>query len=198
MILVVVDKGVEEVHGDVETNKLTIKSKVDPWKLHERLQKKTSKKVELVSPLPKKDKDDNNKKPKPDEKKPKENGFTGVQTLTLDTEKDLVTVKGAIDPEHLVKYLKYKLNKSVEIVPHKKDGNSNNNNPGGGGNKKGNNEEKISTGGGDGRGGLFAQFDMTKMDYYGNQYGQLYGSTFPYVHAPQIFSDENPNACLIM
>lgn len=64
--------------GDSSSNKLTVVGKVDPEKLRERVQSKTKKKVELISPQPKpkdKDKDGDKKKDEPkkdEEKKPKE------------------------------------------------------------------------------------------------------------------------------
>ncbi|XP_050215202.1 heavy metal-associated isoprenylated plant protein 3 [Mercurialis annua] len=60
--------GVENVKADSEANKLTVMGKVnDPIKIRDFLHLKTKKKVELISPLPKKDdanknKDDGNKK----------------------------------------------------------------------------------------------------------------------------------------
>ncbi|KAK3001146.1 hypothetical protein RJ639_021071 [Escallonia herrerae] len=47
--------GVEDVQADSANNKLTVKGNVDPAWLRESLEKKTKKKVELVSPQPKKD-----------------------------------------------------------------------------------------------------------------------------------------------
>ncbi|KAK3022071.1 hypothetical protein RJ639_047339 [Escallonia herrerae] len=47
--------GVEDVKADSANNKLTVKGNVDPAWLRESLEKKTKKKVELVSPQPKKD-----------------------------------------------------------------------------------------------------------------------------------------------
>lgn len=41
--------------ADIETNKLTVTGKVDPTKLKQRVEDKTHKKVELISPQPKKD-----------------------------------------------------------------------------------------------------------------------------------------------
>ncbi|KAA8550334.1 hypothetical protein F0562_002018 [Nyssa sinensis] len=81
--------GVESVKGDDgDLNKITVTGKVDPSKLREKLEQKTKKKVELVSPSPKKEKDKDTQKDKesgggakktedkpekkPDEKKPKE------------------------------------------------------------------------------------------------------------------------------
>ncbi|KAF5475810.1 hypothetical protein F2P56_007579 [Juglans regia] len=47
--------GVEDVKADFAANKLTVTGKVDPALIKERLEKKTKKIVELVSPRPKKD-----------------------------------------------------------------------------------------------------------------------------------------------
>ncbi|KAL1313742.1 hypothetical protein HN51_040354 [Arachis hypogaea] len=78
--------GVEDVKADISSNKLTVFGKVDPASVRDRLAEKTNKKVELLSPQPKKDfpaadnkpppeKKSDDKKPeakKPEEKKPKE------------------------------------------------------------------------------------------------------------------------------
>ncbi|KAJ4950450.1 hypothetical protein NE237_027282 [Protea cynaroides] len=48
---------VEDVKGDFSSNKLTVVVKMDLVKLCKRVEQKTKKKVELISPLPKKDKD---------------------------------------------------------------------------------------------------------------------------------------------
>lgn len=48
-------EGVEDVKADISANKLTVTGKVDPAKLRDKLEEKTKKKVELVSPQPKKD-----------------------------------------------------------------------------------------------------------------------------------------------
>jgi copper chaperone CopZ len=46
---------VEEVKADCANNKLTVKGKVDPAVLREKVEQKTKKKVDLVSPQPKKE-----------------------------------------------------------------------------------------------------------------------------------------------
>ncbi|OIT28584.1 PREDICTED: heavy metal-associated isoprenylated plant protein 6-like [Nicotiana attenuata] len=172
-------EGVNDVKADCGSGKLTVKGNVDPTWLREKVESKTKKKVELVSPQPKKDgggsggdKKSDEKKPEekkaeeknPEDKKPKEpQGSTvvlkirlhcdgcahkikriikkidGVEEVKVDSEKDLVTVKGTMDLKELIPYLKDKLKRNVEIVPPKKDD--------GGGEKKG----KES--GGDGGGG---------------------------------------------
>ena len=72
--------GVEEVKADRGANKLTVKgTNVDPTAIREKLEEKIKKKVELVSPQPKKDGGGGYKKPKEkkaekkeEPKKPKE------------------------------------------------------------------------------------------------------------------------------
>ncbi|GLT89804.1 hypothetical protein SLE2022_077740 [Rubroshorea leprosula] len=276
--------GVEEVKTDCGANKLTVIGKMDPAKIKERLEEKINKKVELVSPQPKKDggggdKKTDEKKPekKPEEKKeekkdekkaaPKESSVVlkirlhcegcikkiqkiilkikGVQSVTIDAGKDLVTVKGTMDEKELVPYLKEKLKRNVELVPAKKEeGAGEKKEKDGGGEKKG--KEAAAAGGEKkegGGGGGEAKMEMNKMEYHGSAYppqpmywydgqahGQAYGQgyggpsyavenyagpshgyvNYGYVnqgyeldprhplHAPQMFSDENPNACSVM
>lgn len=45
----------EDVKADSGANKLTVTGKVDPAKVRDRLAEKTKKKVDLISPQPKKD-----------------------------------------------------------------------------------------------------------------------------------------------
>ncbi|EOY34467.1 hypothetical protein QUC31_018424 [Theobroma cacao] len=77
-------EGVETVQADSSSNKVTVVGAVDPAAIKEKLEKKTKKKVDLISPQPKKDDNKEEKKEKkadkeknPDsnnkqEKKPKE------------------------------------------------------------------------------------------------------------------------------
>lgn len=264
-------EGVVDVKTDCGANKVTVTGKVDPAKMKERLEEKTKKKVDLVSPQPKKDGDGGEKKSegksekKPDEKKsdekkpPKESTVVlkirlhcegciskikkiicktiGVDNVTIDGGKDLVTVKGTMDVKELVPYLKKKLKRNVEVVPAKKDDGEKKENKDAdkAGDKKGKdaapaaaaadkggeNKEKsaAAAGGGDG-----AKVEVHKMEYYGYPYppapsywydNHVYGQSYPIenqhqvvyanqgyppqlYHAPQVFSDENPNACSVM
>lgn len=68
--------GVEEVKADSKASKVVIKGKnADPLKVCERIQKKSGRKVELISPLPKppeenkKEEEEEEKLPKVEEKK---------------------------------------------------------------------------------------------------------------------------------
>lgn len=60
-------EGVKSVKGfDGDMNKLKVVGNVDPSKLREKIEQKTKKKVEILSPVTKKDKDDSNKENKKD------------------------------------------------------------------------------------------------------------------------------------
>lgn len=47
--------GVEDVQTDCDNNKITVIGKVNPVKIKDKLEEKTKNKVEIISPLPKKD-----------------------------------------------------------------------------------------------------------------------------------------------
>ncbi|XP_009398026.2 heavy metal-associated isoprenylated plant protein 3 [Musa acuminata AAA Group] len=144
----------------------------------------------------------------------------GVEEVTVDAAKDLVTVKGTMDVKNLAAVLKDKLRRAVEIVPPKKDdggGEKKEKEKGGdgGGEKKekggetgGEKKEKAGGGGeekkDDGKAAAAATATTTtteanKMEYYAPYPAYSgYGYRIEMVHAPQMFSDENPNACSIM
>ncbi|KAL9674203.1 hypothetical protein QQ045_030473 [Rhodiola kirilowii] len=295
--------GVEGIKTDCDSNKLTVTGKqVDPSKLRDSLAEKTNKKVDLLTPLPKKDdtaakkpeekasekskavappakaKEDHKPKEAPskeDDKKAKEPAvvtvvfktklhcegciqkirkivkkYKGVEDVSIDDVKDLVTVKGTMDVTAFQPYLKEKLRRDVEIVPAKKEENKEEKKvevkkeEKKGELKKGEEkkvEEKKEDQSGEGGKALVVEapkMEINKMQYYGydgpstshyyvdghmynhnnyaassdGYYGQLPalpsaiqghegGYEVPYghnVYAPQIFSDENPNACSVM
>eukprot|EP01018_Ginkgo_biloba_P006582 Gb_20525 [translate_table: standard] len=94
----------------------------------------------------------------------------GVHSAELDFKTQKFIVKGTIDLKDSVEYIYKKAKKSAEIVPPKK-------------------EEKK---GDDGKGGDQKEKDGKKSEDAAPKY------VIEYVHAPQLFSDENPNACSIM
>ncbi|KAH6798816.1 hypothetical protein C2S51_035300 [Perilla frutescens var. frutescens] len=160
-------EGVETVKADCDAKKLTVTGNVDPTWLREKVETKTKKNVELISPQPKKDgggggaaagadkkaeekkieKKAEENKADEDSKKPKEaavssvtmktklhcdgcahkikriiiKNFDGVDSVTTDLQKDLITVLGKMDVNDLITYLREKLKRGVEIVPPKKD-----------------------------------------------------------------------------
>ncbi|KAG5403553.1 hypothetical protein IGI04_009672 [Brassica rapa subsp. trilocularis] len=195
-------QGVETVKAESETGKVTVTGDVDPAKLREQLEVKIKKKVELVSPQPNKEKEkdnnnkdskDKNKENKSEEKKPKEAPVTtavlkvdfhrerciekiqktvsktkGVSGFSIDHEKQLVTVKGTMDVKKLVRSLTEKLKRNVEIVATTKNGNA---------------KEK--------------QYVAAQPAHGSAYFPGEDGDTIEYLAAPQIFSDDNPNACVV-
>ncbi|XP_013616242.1 PREDICTED: uncharacterized protein LOC106322686 isoform X1 [Brassica oleracea var. oleracea] len=227
-------QGVETVKSESESGKLTVTGDVDPAKLREKLEEKTKKKVDLVSPQPKKEKekekDSNKDKTKNDEdknkeKKPKEAPVTtavlkvdfhcqgcigkiqktvtrtkGVNGLTMDKEKQLLTVKGTMDVKKLADTLSEKLKRKVEIVPPAKKDKENGK---GKENESGDKKKGGDGGGKDNNGGNKGGEGVNAMEYVAPSYGAAYYPGGPYgypiqAHAPQMFSDENVNACVVM
>ena len=232
-------EGVVDVKTDCGANKVTVTGKVEPAKLKERLEAKTKKKVDLVSPQPKKDagggekKSEEKSEKKPDDKKseekkpPKESTVVlkirlhcegciskikkiiyktkGVDNVTIDGGKDLVTVKGTMDVKELVPYLKVKLKRNVEVVPAKKDDGEKKENKDAdkGGDKKakeaapatdkgGEKKEKEAAAAGGGDGG---KVEVHKMEYYGYPYppapsywydNHVYGQSYPMENQHQV------------
>ncbi|KAI7749166.1 hypothetical protein M8C21_028221 [Ambrosia artemisiifolia] len=100
----------------------------------------------------------------------------GVHTVNPDMDKSLVTVKGAFDPKNLVAYINKKLGRHAEVVNTK---NTNKNQ------KDGEQKEEHEKG--------------EKGEKKDKNAGSVYPNVPPgLVYAPQLFSDENPNACSIM
>lgn len=143
----------------------------------------------------------------------------GYEEMKLDKPNDVVMVKGAMDMKALAETLKKHLKRDVQILQPKKDEKKEE--------KKEKEKEKKGKGSGegnaagsDGAGGEGAVQDVretmegSRMQVQQFNYGYGYPSPYmhapsyaggvvdPYYqfsyHAPQIFSDENPNACSIM
>ncbi|XP_057457887.1 heavy metal-associated isoprenylated plant protein 3-like isoform X2 [Lotus japonicus] len=124
----------------------------------------------------------------------------GVYEVAIDEEKETVTVKGAMDAKAVVANLMKKLKRKVEVVQPKKE-KEGGGEKGDGGKKKQKGEEEE----GGGKGKPEHQKQNKMVDWapvYG--YGPYwYGGDGDHhymgpLHAPQIFSDENPNACSVM
>ncbi|KAI3730809.1 hypothetical protein L1987_61987 [Smallanthus sonchifolius] len=191
--------GVEEIETNTKDHRVTVKGKsADPVRVAERVRRKSGKHVEIISPVQKKQPE---KKP---EKKPEAPKVTevvlkmylhcegcakdvkhcihkmeGVQTVNADMEKALVTVKGAFDPKNLVAYIIKKSGRHAEIVNPK--------------NNKKNQKDGEQKG----------EYEKNEKSEKKEKDVKSPGSAYPNVppgliYAPQLFSDENPNACSIM
>ncbi|QHO33688.1 hypothetical protein HN51_027355 [Arachis hypogaea] len=199
-------EGVHSVEIDTEKGEIKAKGKLDPLKILKIIEKKSKRKVELISPKI---------KPKeniPTDSKPKEKKEPIVRTITVKThmhcdkcEADLrtmllkhkgifnvkidkkvhtVTVEGTIEEEKLISFMKKKVHKNAEVISikelkmvEKKEVKEE-------GEKSGESTKKKD-------GETTKEKDETKtkenVPYF-----------IHYVYGPQLFSDENPNSCSIL
>ncbi|CAA6657311.1 unnamed protein product [Spirodela intermedia] len=192
-------EGVEEVKADSKSHTVVVKGKAaDPTKICERVQRKTGRKTELVSPLPKPPEEEEKKEePKEVEKEEsitvvlkvrmhceacaqvlqrKIKKMDGVESVVTDLPNDQVIVQGIIEPEKLVENVNKRTRKRASIVndEEKKE-------------EAAEGEKKEEVKEGDDK-----KTDVNKLEYWAPRYG------IQYAYPPQIFSDENPNACSMM
>lgn len=145
--------------------------------------------------------------------------------MKVDKPNDIVMVKGAMDMKALAETLKKHLKRDVQILQPKKDekkeekkDKEKEKEKKGKGGGEGNAAAKGGSAGSGGEGAIQdvreAAMEGSKMQVQQFNYGYGYPSPYmhapgytggvvdPYYqfsyHAPQIFSDENPNACSIM
>ncbi|XP_058763994.1 heavy metal-associated isoprenylated plant protein 7-like isoform X2 [Vicia villosa] len=216
-------EGVEEVSADSKSSKVVVKGKAaDPIKVLKRLQKKSGKKVELISPLPKpqeeKKEEEIKEPPKPEEKK--DEGPTvvtivlkirmhcdacaqviqkrirkikGVESVETDLGNDQAIVKGVIDPAKLVDEVYKRTKKQATIVKEeeekkeeeKKEEEKKEE-------KKEGEEEKKESGEENKEDEDDNKTEIKRSEYWPSK------DYIDYAYAPEIFSDENPNACAVM
>ncbi|KAJ0111311.1 hypothetical protein Patl1_01249 [Pistacia atlantica] len=236
--------GVEDIMTDCKSHKVVVKGeKADPLKVLERVQRKSHRQVELLSPIPKppaeeEKKPEEKEKPKPEEKKEEPQVITvllkvhmhceacaqeikkrilrmkGVEVAEPDLKASEVSVKGVFDPPKLVEYVYKRTGKHAVIVkqePEKKEekapeAKEEKKEEGGGGDgekeKKSGEEENKEKKEGDSEEGKAGEVteetkvvELKKNEYY--YYPPRYAMEL-YAYPPQIFSDENPNACSVM
>lgn len=209
-------QGVESVTADCKGSKVVVKGKsADPVKVWERIQKKTGRKAELISPLPEPPEEDKKEEPKePVEEKKKEEPpavitvvlnvqmhcdacaqvlqkrirkVQGVESVTTDVANNQVVVKGVVDPEKLVIDVYKRTRKQASLVKHEEKKEDE---------KKDDvktevkgDEKKESE---ERKEGDDVMTDIKKSEYWPQRY------YMEYAYAPQMFSDENPHACTLM
>lgn len=169
-------EGVEDVITDCKISKVVVKGeKADPLKVLERVQRKSHRQVELISPIPKPKAEEEKKpeeaeKPKPEEKKEEPQIITvvlkvhmhceacaqeikkrilkmkGVESAEPDLKSSEVTVKGVFDPPKLVEYVYKRTGKHAVIVKHEPEKKDKEES------KDGKEEKKAEEGGGGGGG----------------------------------------------
>ncbi|KAL2515132.1 Heavy metal transport/detoxification superfamily protein [Forsythia ovata] len=250
-------EGVEDVSTDCKTSKVVVQGeKADPLKVLARVQRKSHRQVELLSPIPPPPSAEQAKKPeekdvvKAEEKKEEPPKITvllrvymhceacsqeirkriqkmkGVESAEPDLKSSQVTVKGMFEPESLVNHVYKRTGKQAAIIKvevEKKE------------EEKAKDEKKAEEsekelakkeeGGGkekkdaDGSSATEAppkaeaetvedpKMELKKNEFYYYQQHHQNFQVHPqsqrfvqdlYAYPPQMFSDENPNACSVM
>uniref|UniRef100_A0A2P2R0J8 HMA domain-containing protein n=1 Tax=Rhizophora mucronata TaxID=61149 RepID=A0A2P2R0J8_RHIMU len=240
-------EGVEDVTTDCKTSIVVVKGdKADPLKVLERVQRKSHRQVQLISPIPKPPSEEEKKaeakeKAKPEE--PKEEPQTktvvlkvymhceacatelkkriqrmkGVESAEPDLKSSQVRVTGVFDPPSLVECVYKRTGKHAVIVKQEPEAKQEEKGQESKGEKKGEETDKEKKGG-----EQEGTKDMKEVDSEANKLEEAteettlvelkrneYYYSYPPMHAmgmyayadpypPQIFSDENPNACSVM
>ncbi|CAI9754682.1 unnamed protein product [Fraxinus pennsylvanica] len=237
--------GVEDVTTDCRTSMVVVKGeKADPIKVLERVQRKSHRQVDLLSPIPppppaaeESKKPEETEEVKTEEKteeppvisvvlrvymhceacaqeiRKRIQRMKGVESAEPDQKKSEVTVRGAIEPEKLIDYVYKRTGKQAAIVkvePDKKEEEKGKDDkeekkPAENEAKKG---EKGGGGGEEPPAKQDAEVEEAKMELKKNEFYQYYPQNYQvypqrivqdmYSYPPQIFSDENPNACSVM
>lgn len=113
--------------------------------------------------------------------------------MATDLDKDQVIVKGVVDPTKLVADVYKKTRRQVSIVPNEEKKEEEKKEE----EKKDDKSEDKKDGDEEGKGS--EDYDKKTMDVKRSEYwaSTRYYSDYSYP-PPQIFSDENPNACSVM
>ncbi|XP_068644416.1 heavy metal-associated isoprenylated plant protein 7-like [Aristolochia californica] len=212
-------QGVEDVVTDCKSHKVVVKGKTaDPVKVCERIQRKSGKKAEIISPLPKpqeeekiKKEDDKDKAEEKKEQPPpvvivtlkvgmhceacaqvlhkRIRSMEGVESVETDIKTNQVIVKGIVDPEKLVKTVYKRTGKLCSVVKDEKEED-----------KKKEEEKKEEKKDEKAEEGEKKEGEEDK----GNNASAKKSEYWPpkdyveYIYPPEIFSDENPHACSVM
>ncbi|KAL9156332.1 hypothetical protein ABFS82_09G068600 [Erythranthe guttata] len=249
-------EGVEEVITDCRSSKVVVKGeKADPIKVLERVQRKSHRQVELISPIPKPPapepkKDEQKEAVKAEDKKEEPpviitvvlgvymhceacaqeikkriQKIKGVESAEPDLKASQVTVKGIFEPEKLADYVYKRTGKHASVIkvePEKKDEEKKGEKKAEEGEKEAKKVEEAASAGKEnkeagGGGGAAApppeaaaaeaeegKLEVRKNEFYYNHpqnYHQMYHQRIVQemnAYPPQMFSDENPNACTVM
>ncbi|XP_071696579.1 heavy metal-associated isoprenylated plant protein 4 [Rutidosis leptorrhynchoides] len=193
--------GVHKVDVKHEKGEITVEGTFEVKKLHERLEKWSRRKVEIIShdkkPLEKKDtKKETIRTTKikaymhcdqcENDLRAKLLKHKGIHNVKTDIKSQTVVIEGTIEADKIVTYMQKRARKHAEIIPEPP--------PSKVIEKKVEPKEKaivdvVST-------KIEATEEKTKVPAKGKDGEVPY--FVHYVYAPQLFSDENPNACLVM
>ncbi|KDO85354.1 hypothetical protein CISIN_1g044120mg [Citrus sinensis] len=201
--LLKIEAGIQSVDADFEKAEIKVKGVIDVIKIHKLIQKTSQKKVELISPPLIKIKEIGAIKEIKEKEvilrtttlkvhihcaqcehdlRKKLLKHKGIYSVNADTKAQTVTVQGTIESDRLLSYLRKKVHKHAEIVTSKQEKKEEI--------KKDNEKFEVKST------ELSTKFVEFKEDVKSKESNVPY--FIHYVYAPQLFSDENPNACSIL
>ncbi|XP_075111104.1 heavy metal-associated isoprenylated plant protein 4-like [Nicotiana tabacum] len=189
-------QGVHTVGVKLEKDEVTVKGAIDAKKIHQRLEKWSKKKVEIVSQAKVKDVEKAKEVKKESIKtttlkvhmhcnkceldlKKRLLKHKGIHNVKIDFKAQTITVETVLESEKVVTYVRKNFRKHVEIIKKKEEEKK----------EKVTVEVKTTE--------KIVELNEVKKVEAKNKEGEV--SYFVhYVYAPQWFSDENPNACSVM
>ncbi|XP_055808055.1 heavy metal-associated isoprenylated plant protein 4 isoform X2 [Solanum dulcamara] len=193
-------QGVHTVDVKFEKDEVTVKGAIDAKKIHQRLEKWSKKKVEIVSQTKVKEVE-KEKEVKMEtiktttlkvymhcnkcelDLKRRLLKHKGIYTVKTDFKAQTITVETILEAEKVVTYVTKTFGKHVEIVKKKEE------------EKKEVKKEKVTIEVKDTE--KIVEFKEVKKVEAKTKEGEI-PYFVHYVYAPQWFSDENPNACYVM
>lgn len=212
-------QGVQNVEVDMEKNEIRVKgSNLDVLKIHKQIEELSKKRVELISPKVKPKEKDPSKatdnKPKPtiinrtvtakvhlhcakceQDLKNKLLKHKGIYSVKTDMKAQTLTMEGSIEAEKFKSYLKKKLQKHADITadsskptpPPEKTKEKPKEKP---------SSETTTTD----KKTIVAEIQTKDNNNESNNVDNKNNVPYfiHYVYAPQLFSDENPNACTVV
>ncbi|KAG6628431.1 heavy metal-associated isoprenylated plant protein 4 [Carya illinoinensis] len=220
-------QGVHAVGADFEKGELKVKGAIDPVKMQKRIEKLSKKKVVLISPIVKAKESVTIEKKVKETKEPivsttsvkvhmhcdkcgqdlkkKLLMHKGIHSVKTDMKAQTLTVGGTIEPDKLLSYLKKKVNKHAEIISSKQAEKKEEKKEKDDQKVEGKPKEKPTEKAGDGKPSSTTEstkiIEVHKEDTKVVEVKAKEADTpyfIHYVYAPQLFSDENPNACSVM
>ncbi|KAF5952656.1 hypothetical protein HYC85_010600 [Camellia sinensis] len=207
--------GVQSVDVKFEKGEITVKGVIDEKKIHKQIERLSKRKVEILPP-PAKGKEIVEKTK--ETKKPTVTTTTikvfmhcnkceqdlrnkllkhkGIHNVKTDMKAQTITIDGIIESEKLVTYMKKRVHKHAEIIPPKKEEKKEKEKEKEK-EKKEEKKEKVTVEVKTTETTKIVEFTEEKKVEAKTAEGKV-PYFVHYVYAPQMFSDENPNACSIM
>ncbi|EOY20551.1 hypothetical protein QUC31_006929 [Theobroma cacao] len=202
-------QGVHSVDVEIEKGEIKVKGVIDVIKIHKLIEKLSQKKVELVSPQIKEKAAATQTKVKETQEpilsttlvkvhlhcdkceqdlRKKLLKHKGIYSVKTDMKAQTLTVQGTIKSDDLLSYIRKNVHKHAEIVSSKTEAKEE---------KKEAKKDDVKDGAKSSEKTQVTEFkQQEKVEVKSKEGNTPY--FVHYVYAPQLFSDENPNACSIL